>query len=75
MTITNELQSVADNTPEKASWKTMAVRTENHKQIKDMADYYRIPIAQVLSTIIKKSYTDFVMEESEKIKERKQNDK
>ena len=45
MTITNELQSVADNTPEKASWKTMAVRTENHKQIKDMADYYRIPIA------------------------------
>jgi hypothetical protein len=53
----------------------MAVRHENHKQIKDMADYYRIPIAQVLSIIIKKSYTDFVMEESEKIKERKANDK
>ena len=53
----------------------MAVRDENHKQIKDMADYYRIPIAQVLSIIIKKSYTDFVMEESQKIKERKENDK
>jgi|TARA_R100000482_G_C4983957_1_gene84541 hypothetical protein len=75
MTITNELQSVADNLPEKASWKTMAVRHENHRQIKDMADYYKIPIAQVLSIIIKKSYTDFVMEESEKIKERKANDK
>ena len=75
MTITNELQSVADNTPEKASWKTMAVRDENHKQIQDMADYYKISMSQVLEIILKKSYTEFVMEESEKIKEREKNDK
>jgi hypothetical protein len=53
----------------------MAVKHEHHRQLKDMADYYKIPITQVLSIIVKKSYTEFVMEESEKIKERKANDK
>ena len=75
MSITNELQSAADNLPDRVSWKTMAVKHEHHRQLKDMADYYKIPITQVLSIIVKKSYTEFVMEESEKIKERKENDK
>ena len=75
MTITNELQSVADNLPEKASWKTMAVKHEHHRQLKDMADYYKISMSQVLNIILKKSYTEFLMEESQKIKERKENDK
>ena len=40
-----------------------------------MADYYKISMSDVLNIILKKSYTEFVMEESEKIKEREKNDK
>ena len=75
MSITNELQSAADNRPVRSYWKTMAIRVEHHRQIKDMADYYKISMSQVLEIILKKSYTEFVMEESEKIKEREKNDK
>ena len=75
MSITNELQSAADNRPVRSYWKTMAIRVEHHKQIQDMADYYKISMSQVLEIILKRSYTEFVMEESEKIKEREKNDK
>ena len=75
MSIANELQSAADNRPVRSYWKTIAVRVEHHNQIKDMADYYKISMSQVLEIILKKSYTEFVMEESEKIKEREKNDK
>ena len=75
MSITNELQSAADNKPVRSYWKTMAIRVEHHRQIQDMADYYKISMSQVLEIILKKSYTEFVMEESEKIKEREKNDK
>ena len=75
MSITNELQSASDNRPVRSYWKTIAVRVEHHNQIKDMADYYKISMSQVLEIILKKSYTEFVMEESEKIKEREKNDK
>jgi len=74
MTITDELQSAADNRPVRSYWKTMAIRVEHHNQIKDMADYYKISMSQVLNIILKK-YTEFLMEESQKIKERKENDK
>ena len=40
-----------------------------------MADYYKISMSQVLNIILKKSYTEFLMEESKKIKEREENDK
>ena len=75
MSITDELQAASDNTPVKSYWKTMAIRVEHHNQIKDMADYYKISMSQVLNIILKKSYTEFLMEESQKIKERKENDK
>ena len=75
MSIANELQSAADNRPVRSYWKTIAVRVEHHNQIKDMADYYKISMSDVLNIILKKSYTEFVMEESEKIKEREKNDK
>jgi len=75
MSITNELQSAADNKPVRSYWKTMAIRVEHHRQIQDMADYYKISMSQVLEIILKKSYTEFVMEESEKIKESEKNDK
>ena len=75
MSIANELQSAADNRPVRSYWKTMAIRVEHHKQIQDMADYYKISMSQVLEIILKRSYTEFVMEESEKIKEREKNDK
>jgi len=75
MSITNELQSASDNRPVRSYWKTMAIRVEHHRQIQDMADYYKISMSQVLGIILKKSYTEFVMEESEKIKEREKNDK
>ena len=75
MSITDELQAASDNTPVRSYWKTMAIRNEHHNQIKDMADYYKISMSQVLNIILKKSYTEFLMEESQKIKERKENDK
>ena len=75
MSITDELQAASDNTPVRSYWKTMAIRNEHHNQIKDMADYYKISMSQVLNIILKKSYTEFLMEESKKIKEREENDK
>ena len=75
MNITDDLQAAADNKPVRSYWKTMAIRVEHHNQIKDMDDYYKISMSNVLSIILKKSYTEFLMEESQKIKERKENDK
>ena len=75
MNITDDLQAAADNRPVRSYWKTMAIRVEQHNQIKDMADYYKISMSQVLNIVLKKSYTEFLMEESKKIKEREENDK
>ena len=75
MNITDDLQAASDNRPVRSYWKTMAIRVYHHNQIKDMADYYKISMSQVLNIVLKKSYTEFLMEESKKIKEREENDK